>query len=137
MQSHVGNRCSRVLVVVLVTLAACFTPAPAQIHWNRGWGAGGSMGKRFPSSVASSSPSVAGGRGDLGTEEAGFMTAVDCSADLTHAYNLLLKIIESEATRIAACELRSETAAASSVAGEHEDHPARVLPWWKASTTDQ
>ncbi|XP_045124982.1 uncharacterized protein LOC123512613 [Portunus trituberculatus] len=135
MQCHAVNRSTKVLVVVLVTLASCISLAPAQIHWNRGWGAGGSMGKRSPSSPSSSSSSssVAGGRLEVVGEETGFL---DCSGDLTHAYNLLLKVIETEASRLAACELRSE-GAASPVTGEREGHLPHTLPWWKSSSTDQ
>ena len=53
------------------------------------------MGKRSSSSPSSVvSPSVSGGRGELGGEETVFLPPLDCTADLTHAYNLLLKIIE-------------------------------------------
>lgn len=95
------------------------------------------MGKRSPSSPSSAtSSSVAGGRLEVVGEETGFLSTLDCSGDLTHAYNLLLKVIETEASRLAACELRSE-AVASPVTGEREGHLPRALPWWKSSSTDQ
>ncbi|XP_066979438.1 uncharacterized protein [Macrobrachium rosenbergii] len=122
---------SRHSFLALVALAAMVTPATSQIHWNRGWGAGGSMGKRssaMPSSSSTSSASSMDGELVLST---------DCSStDFAHLTSLIARIVESEVNRLASCALR-EHQVASAPESDHLSH----LPWWiqarKATSTDQ
>ncbi|XP_053626451.1 uncharacterized protein [Cherax quadricarinatus] len=135
MPCHVDATCVKALLLTLVALAACITPATSQIHWNRGWGAGGSMGKRSSSPVAVGAPSLlaetpAGDLNDLGLNP-------DCSLDMNYISNLLAKIIESEVSRVAACEVRGRSSADM---GGEADQMSRY-PWWmavrKVPTSDQ
>ncbi|XP_064086971.1 uncharacterized protein LOC135201724 [Macrobrachium nipponense] len=129
MLCRVDARAIKALLLALVALAAMVTPATSQIHWNRGWGAGGSMGKRS-SAMPSSASSVSSVDGEL-------VLSTDCSStDLAHLTSLIARIVESEVNRLASCALR-EHQVASAPESEHLSH----LPWWiqarKAASTDQ
>ncbi|KAG7173173.1 hypothetical protein Hamer_G008710 [Homarus americanus] len=113
MPCRVDATCVKALLLALVTLTACITPATSQIHWNRGWGAGGSMGKRSSSAAASSTSPIEGGpAGDN----------------------------ESEVSRMATCEVRGRSVGSSTMMTGEQDQLARY-PFWmamrKAPTTDQ
>ncbi|XP_068242638.1 uncharacterized protein [Palaemon carinicauda] len=131
MLCRVDTRAVKALLFAIVALAAIVTPATSQIHWNRGWGAGGSMGKRssaMPSSSSSSSSSSLDGEMVLNT---------DCSStDLAHLTSLIARVVESEINRLASCAQREHQALSSSES-DHFPH----LPWWiqarKATSTDQ
>ncbi|XP_047490343.1 uncharacterized protein LOC125039981 [Penaeus chinensis] len=116
----------RVILLALLALAACIAPASTQIHWNRGWGAGGSMGKRSSAS-SPMSPSAS-----LGVDTEAMMLSSECSFDVAHVSNLLARIIESEASRLAGCEVRGRYPGLSPVMGGDQDSLGR-LPWWYAS----
>lgn len=71
-----------------VLISRLASPSPGQIHWNRGWGAGGSMGKRSSAS-SPMSPSAS-----LGVDTEALMLSSECSFDVAHVSNLLARIIE-------------------------------------------
>ncbi|XP_042856733.1 uncharacterized protein LOC122243291 [Penaeus japonicus] len=125
MPCRVDATCVKALLLALLALAACVAPAASQIHWNRGWGAGGSMGKR--SSASSPSPSAS-----LGVDTEAMMLSSECSFDVAHVSNLLARIIESEASRLAGCEVRGRYPGFSPVMGGDQDSLGR-LPWWYTS----
>ncbi|XP_042214548.1 uncharacterized protein LOC121861071 [Homarus americanus] len=136
MPCRVDATCVKALLLALVTLTACITPATSQIHWNRGWGAGGSMGKRSSSAAASSTSPIEGG--PAGDNEV--VLSPECSLDLTYISSLLAKIIESEVSRMATCEVRGRSVGSSTMMTGEQDQLARY-PFWmamrKAPTTDQ
>ncbi|CAL4082838.1 unnamed protein product, partial [Meganyctiphanes norvegica] len=106
-----------------------------QIHWNRGWGAGGSMGKRSPSGSLNSNSLAAALQG----------SSDHCSVDLQHISKMVTQLIQSEVSRVLRCEDRErglvnaavmeEMAAAASSPIVHQTSPlsgpvSPVVPWW-------
>ncbi|XP_071525642.1 uncharacterized protein [Panulirus ornatus] len=141
MLCRVDATCFKALLLALVALAACITPATSQIHWNRGWGAGGSMGKRSssaPSAVSASVPLAEAAA--AAAAECDMTLASDCSVDFSCLSTLLLKIIESEVSRAAMCEARGRSLGSSAVVADEREQLTR-FPWWmatrKTSASDQ
>ncbi|XP_045623759.1 uncharacterized protein [Procambarus clarkii] len=135
MTCHMDATSVKALLLTLVALAACVTPTASQIHWNRGWGAGGSMGKRSPPATGAVAASPLAEAPEV---DADVVLSPDCSLDMNYVSGLLAKIIESEVTRVVSC---MERGGSSVVVGSEQDQLTRY-PWWmavrgKVPTTDQ
>ncbi|KAL7645336.1 UNVERIFIED_CONTAM: hypothetical protein RMT77_003722 [Armadillidium vulgare] len=122
LESKKNREVTQGLALVLLIFCAVIFPVHSQIHWNRGWGAGGSVGKRSLF---------------LPTNTFHEQKKSECSSQIFKFVSSLAKQIEREIENILICETEARLTlleeVSSSELDEGESQISKIRPLWRTS----